>query len=231
MTKPNEDQLIGRATTHLTRCWSGALVHCDALSSLEALRDKASKAGFELGIASSFRDFDRQRLIWQEKINGCRPVYSASGERLQVSELSGDELLSAILRWSALPGVSRHHWGTDLDIYDAAAVSADYRLQLVPEEYEEGGPFYEFSRWLQLLVEEGQACGFFYPYLQDEGGVSPEPWHISYQPVAGDYQALWSYERFEQLLNDDCWPLSENIRSRSEEIFVRYVAPMIKLSL
>ncbi len=229
MTKPNEDQLTGRARTHLTRCWSGAFVHRDALSSLEALRDLASQAGFELSIASSFRDFERQQLIWQEKINGIRPVYSSAGERLDVSQLTDEELLSAILRWSALPGVSRHHWGTDFDIYDAAAVAADYPLQLVPEEYELGGPFYEFSHWLKELVESGQANGFFYPYLKDEGGVSPEPWHISYQPVAQEYQGLWSYERFQQMLDDECWLLNDSIKQRSEEIFVRYVAPMIRL--
>ncbi len=231
MTKPNEDQLIGRTTEHLTPCWSGALVHRDALYSLEALRLHAAEAGFELGVASSFRDFDRQQLIWQEKIDGRRPLYSSSGEPLDVSELSEEELLSAILRWSALPGVSRHHWGTDFDIYDAAAVSSDYRLQLVPEEYALGGPFYEFSCWLRELVETERAFGFFYPYLKDEGGVSPEPWHISYQPVASKYQTLWSYERFEQMLDSNCWPLSEVIKLRREEIFVRYVAPMIKLSL
>ena len=33
----------------------------------------------------------------------------------------------AILLWSALPGASRHHWGTDFDVFDRAAVPPDYR--------------------------------------------------------------------------------------------------------
>jgi hypothetical protein len=28
------------------------------------------------------------------------------------------------------------------------------------------------------------AFGFFRPYATDRGGVSPEPWHLSYAPVA-----------------------------------------------
>ena len=39
------------------------------------------------------------------------------------------------MRWSAIPGSSRHHWGTDLDVYDAAAVTPDYQVQLTPQEW------------------------------------------------------------------------------------------------
>ncbi|MCZ8486094.1 D-alanyl-D-alanine carboxypeptidase family protein [Vibrio lentus] len=30
---------------------------------------------------------------------------------------SEQQKLSAILRWSALPGASRHHWGCDFDVF------------------------------------------------------------------------------------------------------------------
>ena len=48
----------------------------------------------------------------------------------------------------AIPGTSRHHWGTDLDVYDAAALPADYRLELSPAEVAPGGLFDSLHRWL-----------------------------------------------------------------------------------
>ena len=43
---------------------------------------------------------------------------------------------------AAVPGenASRHHWGTDLDVYDSRAVGEDYQVQLSPAEVAPGGP-------------------------------------------------------------------------------------------
>jgi LAS superfamily LD-carboxypeptidase LdcB len=198
-------------------------VHREVLAPLQRLRDKARAAGFELAIASSFRNFDRQQRIWREKAAGQRPVFGADGEPLLPEALSDDELLWAILRWSALPGTSRHHWGTDLDVYDASAVDADYRLQLVPEEYQPRGPFGPFRHWLERLIVDGDAEGFYHPYAHDRGAVAPEPWHISYRPVAQYYQSLLSFEVFEQLLHSGAWPLTETIAIHAEDIYRRFV--------
>ncbi len=227
MTNPNIELLIGKAQSHLIRCWSGALVHADMLSSLERLNQRARDAGFELTIASSFRDFDRQTKIWQEKIDGTRPVYGTAGQLLDAKSLADDGLLSAILRWSALPGVSRHHWGTDFDFYDTNAIDQHYQLELVPQEYEDGGPFYELTQWLRRQVEKGDAEGFFFPYREDKGGVAPEPWHLSHGPTAGVFETLWSFELFMELLDSGVWPLEVAIRSRAKEIYHQYVAPAV----
>ncbi len=227
MTNPNIEQLTGMTRQHLTPCWSGALVHVDVLSSLECLRVRAQAAGFELTIASSFRDFDRQSLIWQEKIEGKRPVYCDAGSSLDVGAMGDDEVLAAILRWSALPGVSRHHWGTDFDIFDANAIAADYRVQLAPEEYLVGGPFFAFSQWLNQQVSDGHSEGFFLPYQNDSAGVAPEPWHISYAPVAEKFESLWSYDEFSRLLERGVWPLEASIRRQGSDIYRRFVAPAV----
>lgn len=228
MTNPNIEQLTGMTRQHLVACWSGALVHVDVLPSLQRLRARAKSAGFELAIASSFRDFDRQLLIWQEKIEGKRPVYDKAGALLEVGAMADDEILSAILRWSALPGVSRHHWGTDLDIFDASAIGADYRVQLVPEEYLVGGPFFEFSQWLNQQISDGDCEGFYLPYQQDGAGVAPEPWHISCAPVAKQFEGLWSYGEFSRLLARGVWPLEAAIGRRADEIYQRFVAPAVQ---
>ena len=57
--------------------------------------------------------------------------------------------------FSALPGASRHHWGTDIDVYDANAVSSDYVVQLSLKEVGSGGVFDSLHKWLDLLMEEG----------------------------------------------------------------------------
>lgn len=223
-------QLTGQTESHLVPCRSRdhedcaeLLVHADALAPLERLRSKAKQAGFELAIASSFRGFDRQQRIWQEKAAGKRPVYNADGVLLDVARLSDETLLWSILRWSALPGTSRHHWGSDLDVYDAAAVGSDYRLQLVPEEYAPGGPFWAFRQWLDGQIEKGQSEGFFHPYAHDTGGVAPEPWHISYRPVAEQYLSQFGFEVFQGLLDSKAWPLSEEIAVHADEIYRRFV--------
>ncbi len=89
---------------------------------------------------SSFRDFERQLAIWNGKCRGERDLLDrgrASG--WMPAALDQDALVSAILLWSALPGASRHHWGTDMDVIDAAAVPAGAAVQLEPAEYAPGG--------------------------------------------------------------------------------------------
>ncbi len=215
--------LTGQTEQHLRPCWSGALVHQQVLAPLQRLRQRAAAAGFDLAIASSFRGFERQQLIWQDKVAGRRPVLSCSGEQLDPQQLDGEALLWAILRWSALPGTSRHHWGTDLDVYDANAIDADYQLQLVPQEYARGGPFYDFQCWLEACVAEGRSEGFYHPYAQDFGAVAPEPWHISYRPLADQLQQQFDYTVFRQLLQSGSWSLTEEIERHAEDIFQRFV--------
>lgn len=204
------------------------MVHREMLPALERLRSKARDAGFELAVASAYRSFDRQLLIWQEKMTGKRSLLDDSGRELSASMLSENDLLDAILRWSALPGISRHHWGTDLDVYDAAAMPEGYRLQLVSEEYLSGGPFVEFHHWLKQLIETDDAEGFFFPYQFDHGGVAPEPWHISYRPLAHSFEQMWDEPFYDSLLKQGLWPLTRAIETRAEEIFQRYVWPTVK---
>ena len=75
-----------------------------------------------------------------------------------------------------------------MDIWDASAVDEDYRLQLVPSEYGPSGPFFEMTRWLDDLMAADDAEGFYKPYARDCGGIAPEPWHISFRPVAMKHQ-------------------------------------------
>jgi len=216
--------LVGRSESQLVRCWSDHLVHRECLSALEILRDEAANAGFELAIASSYRSYDRQLLIWQEKVAGKRPVLDAAEHPLVVSELDDEELLWALLRWSALPGTSRHHWGTDLDVYDARALrEAGSKLQLTVAECAPDGPLGDFHQWLSESIATGRSQGFYRPYDCDRGGVAEEPWHLSYAPVARELQAAFDYGLFQRLQNEGLWPLGGAIGRHSEQIFTRFI--------
>ena len=145
------------------------------------MRAAALADGIDLTAFSGFRDFDRQLAIWNGKFRGERPMQDRAGRPLEPLQLSPRERVAAILWWSALPGSSRHHWGTDFDVKDASALPPGYRFQVVPAEYQPGGPFERLTTWLDAHMHQ---FGFFRPYDTDRGGVQPEPWHLSYAPLA-----------------------------------------------
>lgn len=218
---PAVQQLIGRSRQHLVCRDDGFWVHSDVDAAFNRLQAAARDDGIDLKMVSSFRDYERQLLIWREKVAGKRQLYSVSGELIHdTTVLSEEAMLAALLRWSALPGLSRHHWGTDFDVYDAAAMPQGYQLQLTSEEYQTGGPFERLASWLQQRCD---SYGFALPYAIDRGGVAPEPWHISFQPVASRYEERMSIGLFEALLDERQWPLESIIRPRAHEIFQRYV--------
>lgn len=180
----NELELTGRARTHIVfldhpRC----AMHYGAVTSFLAMRDAAAAAGIDLATASGFRDFERQLAIWNGKWRGERPLLDRAGRPVDPASLDDAARVDAILHWSALPGGSRHHWGTDVDVIDAAAMPADYRVQLVPEEYAPGGVFERLTPWLD---ENMTRFGFYRPYATGQGGACAEPWHLSYWPVASE---------------------------------------------
>ncbi len=148
------------------------------------MQQAAAHDGISLTIASSYRDFTTQARIWRAKLAGERPVYDNMEQLVDIQQFSERDKLYTILHFSALPGTSRHHWGTDLDVFDSAAISEDYKLQLTPAEYAATGPFYRAERWLHLHAKN---FGFFRPYRQYNGGVAAEPWHLSYAPLAKNY--------------------------------------------
>ena len=165
---------------------SNILIHQHVQQPLNLLRSSAQNEGFDLRISSGFRSFQRQRLIWNEKLSGLRPVFDDKGKQVVLDQLSDWQKLQAVLRWSALPGSSRHHWGTDFDVYDASNLPQDYQIKLIPEECEGNGIFADFHHWLSDFFSQ-HPNGFFRPYDFDTGGVSPEKWHISYGPIANIY--------------------------------------------
>ena len=183
---------LGLGAAQLVDSGPDGLLLADTASALKRLRQRAKKAGFDLAVASGFRSYTRQLAIFNAKAAGERVVMGEHGHALDLSTLNDTALLDAILRFSALPGTSRHHWGTDVDVWDASAVGQGYALALTPDEYASGGVFAAMSEWLDTLVAADDAEGFFRPYARDHGGVAPEAWHLSYRPGVRGLAALQS---------------------------------------
>lgn len=213
--------LTGCSEDHLVS-WQGTIcVHSDVVNPLQALISRGKEKGFDLAIASGFRSFERQLLIWNAKARGQRLVLDSSGNPLNTSALTPTELMYSILRWSALPGASRHHWGTDLDLWDRAAVAEEYQLQLVTAEYELGGPFADLAQWLGS--EEVANLGFYRPYDIDRGGVAPEPWHLSYRPLSQVFEQQLTPQIVANALAPSDIMLKAQIIDSLDEIFHRFV--------
>lgn len=197
-------------------------VHCDVVNAIAALKQKAALAGFDLKLASGFRNFDQQLRIWNDKATGKRQVLDENENPINISFIDKNELLFSILRWTALPGSSRHHWGTDFDIFDAAAIDDNYTLQLTVKETKKNGPFEKFYRWLDQYLKS-EPNDFFRPYEDDLGGVSVEPWHLSYRPMAKVYCEALSLSLIEATIKSSEIALKEEILKNINEIYVRFI--------
>ena len=198
----NDLELTGRARTHVQDCATPyCTLHPEALSALQAMSAAALGAGIELLPVSSFRDFARQLRIWNDKFSGQRPLLDRDSNPLETSLLSEAERVTAILVWSALPGASRHHWGSDCDLIDRAALPPQAPVELLSADF-----------------------GFYRPYDLDRGGVQPEPWHLSFAPLAHGALASMRPELLRTAL--EAAPLAgrDSVIARLPELFERHVA-------
>jgi LAS superfamily LD-carboxypeptidase LdcB len=215
-------ELTGRAQTHVQSVTElGCVLHPQAASALLALRSAARKEGIEVQAVSGFRDFPRQLAIWNGKFTGARALLSAQNRPLQASGLGEAERIAAILVWSALPGASRHHWGSDCDVIDRNALDAGERLELLSTDYGPAGRYARLSSWLSGHAHH---YGFFLPYDRDRGGVQPEPWHLSFAPVAGPALAAMSVELLSEALASAELEGHATVMQELPRLYERYVS-------
>jgi len=218
----NALELTGRARTHVVDLDDPpCTLHRDAVSPFLVMRQAAREQGIDLLPVSSFREFDRQVAIWNAKHRGERPLLDRAGCALDHSCLSEQSLVETVLLWSALPGASRHHWGSEIDVIDRAALPPDVLPQLVPAEYQPGAVFGRLSEW---LAANAARHGFYRPYTTDRGGVMPEPWHLSYAPVATLALEDLSLDLLRQAITDAAIEGRERVLAELPQIYSRYVA-------
>lgn len=212
---------LGRGQPLLADAGHDHRLHPDTLTAFLALQQAAQNDGIDLQIVSSFRDFQRQCAIWNKKWRGETPLLDRDGQPLCYESLSDVQKMHAILMWSALPGTSRHHWGSDLDVYDKTAVQAwSGRFSLVESEYTEGGPCYQLNQWLNQHMH---TYGFMRPFAEYRGGVAQEPWHLSHQPSAKAFEQQRSLASLVQAIENSELEGKATVLAHVEEIYHRYV--------
>jgi LAS superfamily LD-carboxypeptidase LdcB len=217
----NAQQLTGQVRTHIVALPENrGLLHVHVHSAFLAMSRAAAAAGLELAAQSSFRDFERQLTIWNGKYSGARPMNDAAGNKLDAASLTPAARIDAILLWSALPGASRHHWGTDVDLIDRNAIPCGYQVQLTQEEFGAAGPFAALALWLE---EHAARYGFFRPFQGVRSGVQAEPWHFSFAPVAENARRELTPAVLRGALENAPLLGKDAVLERLEELHHRYV--------
>lgn len=174
----SNDALIGKGTPKLYG--KGYKLKQEAHDAFLKMQAAAKKEGITIAAVSSYRSYAHQKRIWERKYK----TFTAQG-------LSPTQAIKKIIEYSTIPGTSRHHWATDIDIYDANQKHTGGILQ--PTNYYNNGPFCKLKEWM----DEHAATYNFYLVYTDNGnrkGFKYEPWHYSYKPLSKpflqDYKTL-----------------------------------------
>ena len=180
------DELLGRFDpaahpdfSRIPDAWTdkdSIYLRTEVLDAYSRMRASADSAGIPLLIRSATRNFEYQRGIWERKWD--RPRYMG---------WSAFEKARDIMTYSSMPGTSRHHWGTDIDLCE------------FENEWFETGEGAQVYAW---LTAHAARFGFHQVYneLGSIGGSSGgrtgynlERWHWSYMPLSSvmlaDYNA------------------------------------------
>lgn len=152
----------------------GLFLQKEALEAFLSMHDAAAKDGIQLVIRSATRNFDYQKGIWERKWSGETKLEGG----VNAAEAFGNpvERAKKILEYSSMPGSSRHHWGTDVD------------LNNFENSWFEEGEGLQVFQWLEAHAEN---FGFCRPYSAKDAsrpnGYNEEKWHWSYIPLAKKY--------------------------------------------
>ena len=168
--KFTQQELMGIEVTGLQRTSSYQLRPEAALAFEEMRKAAREEVNVQIQVVSSFRDYNHQNRIWTRKY-----------DRYINQGLSPLDAISKIIEYSTIPGTSRHHWGTDIDIIDLNATQP--KDVLLPENFHENGPYCELREWLEERAADFE-FHIVYTNKENRKGFKYEPWHYSYAPVA-----------------------------------------------
>ena len=169
----NTEILIGMDDSRIVS--DTILLEKETYSAFIKMKDAAEKDGIIIKLVSGFRDFYRQQMIWNNKYKKFTNEFS----------LDGPTAIKEIVRFSTIPGTSRHHWGTEIDIIDKNFENE--KDLLISKKYEEGGIFNSLKKWMD---KNSKRFGFYIVYDDDSNrpGFEYEPWHYTYKPISDLYQ-------------------------------------------
>lgn len=142
----------------------------EVFKQFKKMQKSALKSGIKIQIVSGYRSYQRQLKIWNKKYD----KYVSEG-------FSPEETIHKIIEYTTIPGTSRHHWGTEIDIIDAN-VKMPSKL-LVETNYSKNGVYSKLNNWMK---KNAKKFGFHLVYTNnlDRKGFRYEPWHYSYKKLS-----------------------------------------------
>ncbi len=159
----------------------------EAIKAFQKMAKSAQKEGIRLYIVSGTRNYMEQKNIWEKKFN---MIQKADYKKSTLSAKSKRHIALQILNYSSMPGTSRHHWGTDIDIIYSLSVP------LTNLSFESGYGL-KVYQWLR---KNAIHFGFCQPYLKGPEkrnqnkyryGYQEEKWHWSYISISKKYLSLY----------------------------------------
>ena len=172
-------------------------LRAEAHDAFVEMKKAAYSDGIDLKVVSSYRNFARQEGIFERKFerytdeDGMNPM----------------DAIDKIIEYSTIPGTSRHHWGTDVDIIDGyPKAEGDV---LVPSKFGPGGPYENFKKWMD---ENAKVFDFHLVYTDDpkRKGFKYEPWHYSFAPLSVPMLTQFRRKNILQLLEQETFLGSEH---------------------
>ena len=162
------NQLIGKTPINLYG--KTYKLQKEAYYALEKMMKEARRQGVKIKVVSAYRDFNHQNRIWKRKY-----------DKFINQGYSSEKAVDKVKEYSAIPGTSRHHWGTDVDLSNGS-----YSLENRKSKS-------EFEKWMD---NNAHKFGFYRVYTNNKlrAGYNYESWHYSYRklskPMLAQYNQL-----------------------------------------
>src|SRR5690554_1757027 len=181
------EELIGKGNP--TLYGNGFQIRKEAFDAFTKMRNAALKDNISIQVVSSYRNFAHQNRIWERK-------YKNNTQQ----GLSPEKAIQKIIEYSTIPGTSRHHWGTDMDLIDGNV--ARPKNVLSPGHFEGNGNFVKFKKWMD---NHSKDFGFYLVYTNTpvRKGFKYEPWHYSYQALSYDYLQDYKTLNIKDILSNE----------------------------
>lgn len=149
----------------------------------------AEKDNIKLKIVSATRTFKIQKSLWEQKI----------------PEKYNIQTIKNVLKYTAMPGTSRHHWGTDIDFNSTQINYFDT---------------FEGKKVYNWLKNNAPRFGFYQVYTNKHNfGYNEEKWHWSFLPLAINFQIEFK----KQITYEDLNNFRGSEYARELNIFENYV--------
>jgi LAS superfamily LD-carboxypeptidase LdcB len=208
--KYNKNQLIGKENSAIIGDTYTSKMHKEAKVAFEKMKVAALKDGINIEVVSAYRSFQKQKSIFENKYK----IFIQEG-------LTPIEAVEKIIEYSTIPGTSRHHWGTDIDIIDANYPKP--KSVLKEGNFYGNGPYCKLKEWMD---RHSESYGFYEVYTKNpkRKGFKYEPWHFSYAPVSipmlEAYQKLdiKSILKEEKILGHECFTEEFIVKYKTENI-------------